>query len=99
MSIFTTQWIRNIFLPNAAKDKTCKESEECNRILQLILDGEASPQQEKHFFEHIDQCAFCYNGYKVEKSIRQLIKTKLKKETVPADLVESIRLKIQNNSV
>lgn len=96
MAILNTRWLRNIF---GAKDgeilEKCSESEECNQLLQLVLDGEATSDQEDKFLNHIDHCIYCLNGYEMEKSIRKLIKSKIKKQTVPADLVDSIKLKIR----
>lgn len=96
MAVLNTRWLKNIF---GSKDgdilEKCNESEECSQLLQLVLDGEASPEQEDRFFKHIDHCTYCLNGYELEKSIRMLIKSKIKKQTVPADLVESIKLKIR----
>lgn len=99
MAILDSQWLRNIFSFRAEKlIEKCSESEECNQLLQLILDGEASTDQEKRFFEHIDSCVYCLNSYELEKSIRNLIKTKIKKQAVPTDLVDSIKLKIQQTA-
>lgn len=95
MTIFTTQWFKKLFTPPSQIDLGKCEDEECNRLLQLILDGEASENDEEVFFQHIKNCSYCYNGYMLEKSIRKLIRTKIKKESVPADLVDSIKLKIQ----
>lgn len=93
MAIFNARWFRNA----SSKDdkEKCKESEQCNQLLQLILDGEASSDEENYFFSHKEKCIYCSNGFELEKSLKDLIKTKIKKETVPADLVESIKLKIQ----
>jgi len=96
MAIFTTQWLKSLVTPKSKIDLGICKDEECNRLLQLILDGEASENDEKTFFQHIKNCSYCYNGYKLEKSIRKLIRTKMRKESVPADLVDSIKLKIQS---
>jgi anti-sigma factor (TIGR02949 family) len=96
MAILDSQWLRNMFSFRADKlIEKCSESEECDQLLQLILDGEASQEQETKFFQHIDKCVYCLNGYELEKSIRKLIKTKIKKQSVPTDLVDSIKLKIR----
>ena len=95
MAIVTTQWFKKILTPKSRVDLGKCEDEECNRLLQIILDGEASENDEKAFFQHIKNCSYCYNGYMLEKSIRKLIRTKIKKESVPADLLDSIKLKIQ----
>jgi anti-sigma factor (TIGR02949 family) len=95
MAIFTTQWLKSLFNSKTNIDLGKCKDDECNRLLQVILDGEASENDEKNFFQHIKNCSYCYNRYMLEKSIRKLIRTKMKKESVPADLVDSIKLKIQ----
>ncbi|MGK7395927.1 MAG: anti-sigma factor [Candidatus Cyclobacteriaceae bacterium M3_2C_046] len=98
MTLLTSRWIKNIFWPKKNVTKHCEESDHCNHLLQLILDGEATEEQENFFHEHVDKCVYCFNSFKVEKSIRDLIKSKIKKEEVPIDLVESIKLKIKGTA-
>jgi len=96
MAILNTRWLKNILgAKNGDIIEKCSESEECSQLLQLVLDGEATREQEDKFFKHIDTCMHCLNGYELEKSIRKLIKSKIKKQTVPADLVDSIKMKIR----
>lgn len=75
-------------------DCHCGEFDKCLRILNLMLDEEASPEQEDYFYGHIDNCIVCFSHYNVEKQIRKLLRTKLQKRTVPSELVTEIRSKI-----
>jgi len=95
MAIFTTQWLKSFLTPKAKTiSGDCKE-EDCNKLLQIIIDGEGTKADQELFFQHMKDCTYCYNSYTLEKSIRKLLKTKIKKESVPEDLVDSIKLKIQ----
>lgn len=67
----------------------------CLELLQLITDGEASPDEEKEFRNHINECLPCYESYNLEQSIKELLKTKLEQKQVPDDLIESIKQKIR----
>lgn len=70
----------------------------CMEMLQTILDGAATQEQEAYFKQHMDECMPCYKNYQVEMQIRQLIKTKCSKEQVPAGLIESIKHQVNSIS-
>ncbi len=74
--------------------KDCKNRSECLRALQLILDGEATPEQLQYFNNHIDKCLPCIENYNLEVTIRQILCDKIEKKPVPTDLVNEIKLKI-----
>jgi mycothiol system anti-sigma-R factor len=63
-----------------------------------MTDGEASAEEEKEFNKHIDDCLPCYETYNLEKSIKEMLRTKLEKKQVPDDLIQSIRQKIRNTT-
>ena len=72
----------------------CDNKRDCLEMLQLIIDGEATPQQKDHFLkEHLEQCMPCYKNYNLEMAIRELLKTKCTNQA-PQELVESIRRKV-----
>ena len=74
---------------------TCQR---CLELLQLITDGEATPEEETQFHKHIDECLPCYETYNLEKSIKEMIQTKLEKKQVPEDLIRSIKSKIKDTA-
>jgi anti-sigma factor (TIGR02949 family) len=75
----------------------CPEKTECLKMLQLILDGEATEAQRCDFLEnHLEGCLPCYKNYHLEVAIRQLLKTKCCQEA-PQDLVNSIKSKVIDN--
>lgn len=75
-------------------DCRCKDFEKCFKILNLILDNEATREQEVFFNEHIQKCSVCFAHYNIELQLRQLIKTKVNHKPIPQQLAEEIRLKI-----
>jgi anti-sigma factor (TIGR02949 family) len=75
----------------------CDNQRECFEMLQLIIDGEASPEQKDHFLKkHLEECMPCYKNYHLEMAIRQLLKSKCTNQA-PQELVDDIRKKVIEN--
>ncbi|MBC7921756.1 MAG: hypothetical protein H7Z75_11795 [Ferruginibacter sp.] len=77
-----------------ATKQTCPNHAECMKVIQLILDGEASNEQLKHFNQNLDQCLPCMQKYNLERAIRETLRCKLEKKCVPHDLIANIKTKI-----
>ncbi|HYF68814.1 MAG TPA: zf-HC2 domain-containing protein [Ohtaekwangia sp.] len=86
-------------IPDQSKMKSnCSNQKDCMEMLQLIVDGEASPEQKEHFLKHhLEECLPCYKNYHLEVEIRQLLKTKCTGEA-PADLIEIIKARVAQNT-
>lgn len=63
-------------------------------IVRQILDGEASPDDEKYLMEHLEECSCCLRQYELEQQVRTLLKKKLEKKPLPEGLASSIKAKI-----
>jgi anti-sigma factor (TIGR02949 family) len=74
---------------NAAKG--CLDHGKCLQSLQLILDGEASRELEDNFVKHLNECMHCYNLYHLDKAVKELVQTKIRKIPVPSSLHNKIR--------
>jgi anti-sigma factor (TIGR02949 family) len=68
----------------------------CN--LYMVLDGEASKEQQEKFMNHISDCSHCFECYEVDKSVKELVKYKIENKEVPTSLVDSIKSKIQKGA-
>ncbi len=79
---------------SSANEGGCKESVKCIEILHLMLDNEASSQEEDYLRDHLDSCLPCLKNYEVESQIRNILRTKLEKREVPLDLLNAIKSKI-----
>jgi mycothiol system anti-sigma-R factor len=66
----------------------------CMEMLQVILDGEATPEQKAYFKEHMDLCMPCFKGYELDMAIKELVKSKCCGGDAPSDLVEQIRMQV-----
>ena len=66
----------------------------CMEMLQLILDGEATAEQQEYFRSHMDKCMPCFKSYNLNMSIKELVKTRCCHDQVPQELVEQIKMQI-----
>lgn len=82
----------NPFKNPGGKKPTCLE------MLQIILDGDATKDQEQYFKSHMDDCMPCYKSYQLDMTIRTLIKTKCCGDEVPKDLIDRIRNQVNSIS-
>lgn len=78
---------------NSSNDD-CRESIKCIEILHLLLDNEATPEEEQYLREHIDSCLPCLKNYELEAEIRNLLRTRINKPHTPADLLVSIKSRV-----
>ena len=75
-------------------DNSLSTCTECLEILELMLDNEASKEQQSYANEHIEDCLHCFEHMEVEKEIRELIRTKIAQLPVPEGLANEIRAQI-----
>ncbi|MFN7748209.1 MAG: anti-sigma factor [Cyclobacteriaceae bacterium] len=69
----------------------------CMKMLQLIVDGEATADEEKFLRDHLAECIPCYEQYQVDQLIKTMVKTTCCGGQVPQTLAEQIRMQIQAN--
>ena len=67
-------------------------------LIQLVLDDEASKNQDLYLKRHFRICPDCLNHLKLDKEVKKAIRLKLSNKTVPADLVDSIKNKIAKSA-
>lgn len=67
---------------------------ECLKILNSVLDEEATDEEREIFKKHLENCMPYYEIYNVDKKIKELIQKNCSKKEVPQDLIQAIREKI-----
>ena len=75
------------------------ENSECGKFLKLlglILDDEADEVEKSYLKDHVENCNGCFEQLEIERELKELIKTKLENKSVPEDLIQSIRGKINS---
>lgn len=82
----------NPFIQADGKRPTCME------MLQVIIDGEASNEQQEYFKNHMDRCLPCFKSYDLDMAIKRLLKTKCCGSDAPTDLIDQIKMQISQNS-
>lgn len=70
------------------------ECEEIIRKLEAMLDGDQDVTQDKEFLEKVQNCQYCLEQYEIEKSFKELVKSKIKGLVVSNSLVQSIKSKL-----
>ncbi|HHP7240177.1 MAG TPA: anti-sigma factor [Cyclobacteriaceae bacterium] len=72
-------------------DAGCADYKKCFEILELMLDDEATPDQEKFMRNNLEKCILCFEHLKLEKEIKDLIRNRLEMKNPPSGLVKTIR--------
>ena len=77
------------------KIEPCIDQEKCTQVLHLVIDGEASQEEEEYFYNHILQCIDCSHYYILEQTIREALRNKVDKKEAPEDFINQLRLRIK----
>lgn len=95
MSLHFSKWFQ---WSRGKHEKPCPDREECLKTLQMFLDGELKDEAMRNKIEHkLLECNDCIENFKLEQSIREVIKTKLACKNCPEELAQSIRIKIKED--
>ncbi|WP_242923680.1 anti-sigma factor family protein [Pontibacter liquoris] len=74
----------------------------CEKIIKLldaVVDGEASAEEQIFFNGHIEECVPCFESHQKQKLLKGLVSGHLKRRIVPDRLAFSIKAKIQETTV
>ncbi len=78
------------------ENNNCPNQQDCIDMLQLIIDGEATPEQHHEFVtNHMEHCMPCYKTYNLEIALKDLLKAKCTSKC-PESLVNEIKAKIDS---
>lgn len=69
--------------------------EQVINLLDLVVDGEASAEEQSFFNKHIEDCVSCFESHQKQKLLKGLISGHLKRVIVPESLAQTIKAKIQ----
>jgi len=76
------------------EDHNKPDHSECLKILNSVLDEEATDEERAYFKQHLQNCMPYYEIYNLDLKIKELIQKNCCNKEVPQDLVKSIREKI-----
>lgn len=60
-------------------------------ILGMIIDNEAREEEKTYFFQHIENCASCFEEHKHQKMLKDFLKRNVARKDVPASLVTVVQ--------
>jgi anti-sigma factor (TIGR02949 family) len=72
----------------------CSHQADCLKMIQLILDGEATEQQLAKLKVNLESCQPCIEMYHLEKEVKELLTKRMEKKCCPDQLVATIKSKI-----
>ncbi|WP_276497737.1 zf-HC2 domain-containing protein [Pontibacter litorisediminis] len=78
--------------PDEVREADC---EKVSGMLDLMIDGEASAEEQTFFNHHIEECVSCFENHQKQKLLKGLVSGHLKRVIVPQSLVQSIKARIQ----
>jgi ferredoxin len=73
----------------------CSHQSDCMKLIQRILDKEATAVEEARFLANKDHCLPCREGHELELALRKALKSKCT-SSCPSGLLDSIRAKISS---
>ncbi|CCH56527.1 hypothetical protein BN8_05872 [Fibrisoma limi BUZ 3] len=76
----------------------CDHQADCLKMIQLILDGEATEQQLEKLKVNLETCQPCIQMYHLEKEIKELLQGRMEKKCCPEKLVATIKARIASFS-
>lgn len=80
---------------NAPAEGKETECEKVSKLLDLVIDGEATTEDQKYFNHHIEDCVACFEDHQKQKLLKGLVSGHLKRVIVPESLALSIKTRIQ----
>jgi hypothetical protein len=84
-----------VYQQQASEDSHETDCEKVAFLLDVVIDGEASSDQQEFFTRHIEDCVTCFESHQKQKLLKGLISGHLKRVIVPERLALSIKAKIQ----
>jgi anti-sigma factor (TIGR02949 family) len=81
--------------PSEERKLKCDDVSKCFQLLESILDGEVNSESKETLDDKLAKCQPCFEYYKLEQAIRDVLKTKCTRQPVPSELATSIRQKIE----
>jgi mycothiol system anti-sigma-R factor len=80
--------------PQPAMKENCSHQADCLKMIQLILDGEATEQQLAKLKINLESCQPCIRMYHLEKEVKELLTKRMEKRCCPEELVATIKSRI-----
>ena len=60
-------------------------------ILEMIIDEEATSEEQAYFYKHLEDCKTCFEAHSHQKMLKSFLKINVKRKDVPASLISTIK--------
>ena len=75
--------------------QNCEHKQDCLKMIQAIVDGEATPAQIEYFKKNnLENCLPCVENYALEQEIRKVLQQKVVKKCCPEMVAMNIKAKL-----
>jgi anti-sigma factor (TIGR02949 family) len=75
-----------------------EQKQACTELLQLVIDGQATPEQHQELEFHLERCEDCREEYLFSKSIKDSLRSHIKPNNSPTGLANIIQNKISETA-
>lgn len=77
------------------KKETCEHQQDCMKMIQRVVDGEATAEELEHYNKNMTNCLPCEKAYELETCLKHAIKLRMEKKCVPSSIIEFIKNSIK----
>jgi anti-sigma factor (TIGR02949 family) len=74
------------------------DCEKVINILEMIIDDEANTDEQQYFYNHLEDCASCFEAHKHQKMLKSFLKMNVKSKDVPVSLISTIKKIVQETA-
>lgn len=72
----------------------CGHQSNCLKMIQLLVDGEATEEQLEKLRHNMEVCRPCIEMYHLEKEVKALLQERMEKKCCPDKLIATIKERI-----
>jgi nicotinate-nucleotide adenylyltransferase len=88
----TATTLKNVW---ASITGTTTDCEKVVHLLDMIVDGEANPEDQQYFYKHVEECAPCFGILNKEKELKTFLQQSVQRKAVPSHLAVNIKALIE----
>ena len=74
------------------------DCEKVINILEMIIDDEATSEDQNYFYSHLEDCSSCFEAHKHQKMLKSFLKMNVKSRAVPVSLISTIKKIVQETA-
>jgi anti-sigma factor (TIGR02949 family) len=74
------------------------DCEKVINILEMIIDNEASSEDQTYFYNHLEDCSSCFEAHKQQKMLKSFLKMNVKSRAIPVSLISTIKKIVQETA-